>query len=70
MELRLTDRKAVQLVELLGLYFRDVVEIDPTTVHPGILTVRELIEDLASSTDTGHSALIEDELDEILELFS
>lgn len=69
-EVRLTDRKAVQLTELLGLYFRDCVEIDPSTEHPGNLTVRELIEDLAGSTDSQHSSLIEEELDGILDLFA
>lgn len=69
-EQELTDRKAVQLVELLRLYFVDCVREDPATEHPGNLSVRELIEDLAMSTDLGHSALIEEELDGILELFA
>jgi len=66
----LTDRKAVQLVELLKLYFVDAVSEDPTTEHPGNLSVRELIEDLAMSTDGEENREIETLLDEVLDLFA
>ena len=68
--MNLTDRKALQLVELLKLYFVDCVAEDPSTEHPGNLSVRELIEDLAMSTDGETNREIETKLDEILDLFA
>ena len=63
---RLTDRNAVQLSELLLHYFEDGKD---DAEHPGTLTVRELLEDLSSSTTGDDHRAIEDNLDAILDTF-
>jgi len=65
----LTDRKAVQLSELLKDYFVDCVHEDPTSTHPGNLSVRELLEDLECSVEGPDGLTILENLNDILDLF-
>lgn len=65
----LSDRNALRLTELLHDYFVDCVTIDPSTTPPNDLTVMELIEDLASSTNEPEAREIEASLDATLNLF-
>lgn len=66
---KLSDREAAKLAALIVLYFEDCVKEDPTTTHPGNLTVRELVEDLAASTSGPEQREIETALDALLDLF-
>ena len=61
----LTDRKAVQLAELLALYFNDCRAEDPNPTPASELTVLELVEDLAASVHVDDQRRIEEHLDVI-----
>jgi hypothetical protein len=63
--MELTDRKAQQLADLLVVYFRDCVGIDLSTASMDELTVRMLLEDLATSTNAPESREIETCIDVI-----
>ncbi len=67
--MNLTDRKALELAKLLGLYLEDCVTIDPATPPPSQLTVLELLEDLAGSTSGPEQREIETALDRVQGLF-
>lgn len=66
---KLSDRDALHLSQLLVKYFADCVAEDPGSTHPGNLSVRELIEDLAGSTEGDVQSAIEENLDAILDLY-
>lgn len=61
----LTDRKAVQLSELIALYFDDCRAEDPGCTPASELTVLQLLEDLAMSTAFEDSTKIEELIDRV-----
>ena len=69
-EMKLTDNDAVALATRLRMYFEDCVAEDPSTTHPGNLSVRELLEDLECSTTDTASERISAQLTAILDLFA
>ena len=64
----LTDQKAVELAELLRLYYEDCHAEDPDADGPAAMTVLDLLQDLETSTADSDAERISARISAILDL--